>query len=290
MSRPKILGIGLSRTGTASLMEALEILGFSTVHYPSRLEQIEIHDAAADLPVADAFERLDVRFPGSKFIYAVRGRQPWLESCRRHWMQRQGTINELNRELRQRLYGTVDFDPRLFAEAYDRHEIRVLSYFAERPQDLQSLDICEGRADWKMLCSFLGEPVPKAPFPHTNRSESLHEVLLRLLHVVEEPEEVASMANVSIQYVEDLRNSEAFANHDRAAVLRCGGGYRIDRTLSRACSYFGDIDAAAAALRLPRTRLEEAIAAQPPRKPRGFSELATETSLAHEARSVQVMS
>ncbi|HEV8715109.1 MAG TPA: sulfotransferase [Candidatus Binatia bacterium] len=35
MRRSKIFGLGLSRTGTTSLTEALEILGFSTIHYCS---------------------------------------------------------------------------------------------------------------------------------------------------------------------------------------------------------------------------------------------------------------
>ena len=31
---PKIFGLGLSKTGTSSLGEALNILGINTIHYP----------------------------------------------------------------------------------------------------------------------------------------------------------------------------------------------------------------------------------------------------------------
>ena len=44
--RGKILGIGLSRTGTTSLTRALEILGLRAVHFPRRLREIRRHDAA----------------------------------------------------------------------------------------------------------------------------------------------------------------------------------------------------------------------------------------------------
>ena len=64
MRRSKIFGIGLSKTGTSSLTEALEILGFSAVHYPTSLHEIEIYGAAADLLVADTFEMLDTTFRG----------------------------------------------------------------------------------------------------------------------------------------------------------------------------------------------------------------------------------
>jgi hypothetical protein len=260
VQRSKVFAIGLSRTGTTSLNEAVEILGFSAIHYPPSLQEIELYDAATDLPVADAFERLDARFPGSKFIYTVRERAGWLESCRRHWLRRQEKTDELNRELRRRLYGTTDFDPDQFTQAYDRHEKRVLSYFAQRPHDLLVLDICAGHADWETLCSFLGVPVPDVPFPHTNRLDSLDNLLARLLHVIGDAEQVAKIAKVSVQYVEDLRGSAAFRNHDKETPLSCDRHPRIDRVLTRACSYFATIDFAAAQLKLPRTELAAARA------------------------------
>jgi hypothetical protein len=259
MRRSKIFGIGLSKTGTSSLTEALEILGFSAVHYPTRIQEIEIYDAAADLLVADTFEMLDVTFPGSKFVYTVRERTRWLESCRRHW-RKKGDVDNTRRELRRRIYGTIDFNPDLFAQAYDRHESRVLSYFAERPDDLLVLDICGGRAGWEVLCPFLGMPVPNTPFPNTNRIDSLDEILLRLLHVIGSAKEVATIAKVSTQYVEELWASEAFRNHNIEGPLSSDGNQKkVDRTLARACSHFGSINAAAAKLKLQRAVLEDAM-------------------------------
>ena len=118
-----------------------------------------------------------------------------------------GKLIDIHREFRRRLYGTIDFDPDLFAQAYNRHENRVLSYFAARPHDLLVLDICGGRADWEMLCSFLGVPVPNTPFPNTNRLDSFDEIMIRLLYVTNSAEQVAQLAKVSTQYVEDLHRT-----------------------------------------------------------------------------------
>jgi len=273
MRRSKIFGIGLSKTGTSSLTEALEVLGFSAVHNPTRIEEIEIYDVAADLLVADTFEMLDVMFPGSKFVYTVRERTRWLESCRRHW-RKKGEIDNTRRELRRRLYGIIDFNPDLFAQAYDRHESRVLSYFMERPDDLLVLDICGGGAGWEVLCPFLGMPVPNISFPNANRIDALEGILLRLLYVIGSVKQVAKIAKVSTQYVEDLYNSEAFLKHNSEIPLRCDGNRRIDRALDHACSHFGGISSAATKLKLPRDYLENARARHRRRKKaRIFKEL-----------------
>ena len=37
----KVFGIGLSRTGTSSLYEALTILGIDTIHYPTNYKHMQ---------------------------------------------------------------------------------------------------------------------------------------------------------------------------------------------------------------------------------------------------------
>jgi hypothetical protein len=141
-----------------------------------------------------------------------------------------------------------------------------LNYFAKRSGDLLVLDICGGRTDWGELCSFIGVPVPNISFPNTNRVDSLDEILLRLMHVVGSMEQVAMIAKVSTQYVEELQGSEAFRNHDSEAPLSCGGNRKVDKTLKRACWHFGSINAAAAKLKLPKASLEDAMARHRRRK------------------------
>ncbi len=66
--RNKVFGIGLSKTGTKSLVKALKILGYKSVHYPRNLNVLKNYDAAADISVAHAFKELDKKYPKSKFI------------------------------------------------------------------------------------------------------------------------------------------------------------------------------------------------------------------------------
>jgi hypothetical protein len=182
MSQSKIFGIGLAKTGTTSLSEALRILDYSTIDYPLDLEGVNEHDAATDIPIADSFRLLDHRYPGSKFIYTVRERSEWLGSSMTHWARSidSGRLTNARRAmLIKRLYGTIDFDAKLFAEAYDRHESHVFAYFANRHDDLLVLDICRGENGWEPLCAFLRKEVPDHPFPQANKTNNAFQYYLR---------------------------------------------------------------------------------------------------------------
>jgi hypothetical protein len=80
------------------------------------------------------------------------------------------------------------------------------------------------------------------------------------LHVIDDSEQVAKIVKASTPYVEDLRNSAAFRNHDSETPLSRDENQKVDKALKRACSYFGSIDSAAVRLKLPRAVLEDAIA------------------------------
>ncbi len=169
----RIFGIGLSRTGTKSLASALGVLGHRCAHYPGYRfvdETIEVdpqalrdHDALLDTPIALAFERLDRSHPGSKFIYTVREREAWLDSCRRFFFEgafKGRPVIELCRQL----YGTHVFDEKRFSDAYDRHDARVRTFFEGRERDLLVIEICGGEG-WEKLCPFIDRPVPRRGFP-----------------------------------------------------------------------------------------------------------------------------
>ena len=71
----KILGIGLSRTGTTSLHLAMGMLGYRSIHCPrlDRLGEIlEHYQAAVDTPIACSFRELDLCYPDSLFILTIR--------------------------------------------------------------------------------------------------------------------------------------------------------------------------------------------------------------------------
>lgn len=160
----KIFGIGLSKTGTTSLHKALTILGYKAIHYPGSIAGIEAHDAITDVQGALAFKLWDVMYPGSRFIYTTRDKVPWLESCRSHFQRH--SSNQFALSLRKAVYGMTGFDAGQFSRVYDEHDASVRDYFQER-DDLLEMDICGGYG-WDKLCSFLGKPVPRVPFPHEN--------------------------------------------------------------------------------------------------------------------------
>lgn len=165
--RSKVLGIGLSRTGTTSLNHALEILGYRSVHWPHDLSVIDKMDAATDQTVGVAFRELDAKYPGSRFILTLRDLESWLQSMER-MMARIGMARPQDRpfmyEIRWKIYGVKDFEREKMLEGYKRHEKAVREYFRDRSDDLLVMDICAGDG-WEKLCPFLGKGVPGTPFP-----------------------------------------------------------------------------------------------------------------------------
>lgn len=196
----KVFGIGLSRTGTMSLSDALNRMGIRSVHFPhdpdTRSEVREFiaggeqvpfatiltHvDAITDTPATLAFEALDRAHPKCKFILTVREEEEWLESCRGFWR----SVIQPQREIEPRpsvsvyaglvnraIYGTEEFQPERFRLAKREFEARVLRHFSRRADRLLVLDICGGQG-WEELSRFLGRPTPAAPFPHSHRRESM---------------------------------------------------------------------------------------------------------------------
>jgi hypothetical protein len=167
----KIFGIGLSKTGTTSLTNALKMLGYRAVHYPPthQLTKIlESHDAVTDTTVACCFPTLDRQYPNSRFILTTRDQSSWISSAAKEFQGRD-VSEKWKRDVRQKLYGSITWDPDLFLSGYRRHHDYVKSYFKSRPQDLLVLDIVGGDG-WEPLCNFLGKKQPIAGFPHRNKA------------------------------------------------------------------------------------------------------------------------
>jgi hypothetical protein len=180
----KVFGIGFHKTGTTTLGQALEELGYTVCHgagpvrevmgHRLMMERLHGRDLDPILDVAEQFQAfednpwfmlypsLDRRFPGSRFILTVRDEQRWLESACRYYGQ---SVSDL----RVWIYGVGSPAGReeVFRERYRRHNRDVLDYFAGRPDDLIVLDWEKGHG-WSELSAFLGRPVPAGRFPHAN--------------------------------------------------------------------------------------------------------------------------
>jgi|GEM_PF-923052 len=185
-SAPKVFCIGLSRTATSSLYQALKILGFHTIHWlnPHTQKVISdedflVFDGFADILVSYQFEKLYYTFPNAKFIYTTRTIESWVHSITTHYLNvRQiSTPMQLSLpDIKRRFDGAMaDAEWNLYAQhpnweiAFQCFQQRVDQFFVNKPKDrFLEMQICNGEG-WGNLCVFLGKPIPDVPFPITNQ-------------------------------------------------------------------------------------------------------------------------
>ncbi len=152
-NQPKIFGLGLSRTGTSSLTLALERLGYRIMHFPddlstvrelsrgdSKLSILRKYDGITDITTIPFYKQLDAQYPGSKFILTVRELGPWLDSIEK-LLSREPPGNEYERYkkrpelvafkqmLREKVYGSNEFDRDVMKQTYHAHRADVGKYF-----------------------------------------------------------------------------------------------------------------------------------------------------------------
>ena len=89
-SKPKVFGIGLSKTATSSLHTALNMLGYNAVHRRRGGKivgwtEFRYFDAVTDINTSTQFESLYYSFNNSKFIYTTRNIDDWDESIEDHF-------------------------------------------------------------------------------------------------------------------------------------------------------------------------------------------------------------
>jgi len=168
---PKIFGIGLGRTGTASLTRAMKILGYTVKHGTKTLWELKKYEFLSDISVSWMYEFLDKAFwmHEPKFILTVRDLNSWLKS-NEVWDKRRGDGAIGAKFNRFQNYGVMRYEEKAFRATYQRHNNNVVAYFQNRPDDLLILDICGGEG-WEKLCPFLEKPIPDVLFPHTHKNK-----------------------------------------------------------------------------------------------------------------------
>lgn len=162
---PYIFGIGLAKSGSNSLADALIELGFIAYHtgrenrenenaepYEKILENvktkrsvcegIENVDALLDYPIGRSFKQLDKQIENARFILTYRPPDDIaLSWCRM-------VVNFENIDLKPN-YG-------VFSNAVRKHYTSVFKHFYNRPKDLLVLDMREdSRLNFALLASFL---------------------------------------------------------------------------------------------------------------------------------------
>lgn len=172
----KVFGVGLARTGTTSLHEAMGILGLNSApNSIPLLDGIDLdflsrHDAFFDNPIPFRYEALDTVCPDSRWIVTQRPVDDWLSSM--EWLFGPG-LDRLKPDMRivgdrvhRQVYGSDKFDEQRLRSIYDRHYTQLADWVEGRHSIWIHVD--DG-LDWLPICQLLDLPVPQAPFPHSNR-------------------------------------------------------------------------------------------------------------------------
>jgi len=183
----KVLGVGLSRTGTASLCRALTILGYRSIHWePERLRDVingsssnpefrryDDVDAVTDLPAALFYNELCDAYPGCKLILTVRDVDDWYKSVKYHYevrvpanlsnepvlMQEAGTTQTF-------AYGSPVVSEFLYKKRFLDHNQNVMNAYP----DTLVMDIPAGDG-WDKICAYLGVPIPDVEYPRINLTQ-----------------------------------------------------------------------------------------------------------------------
>ena len=186
--KPKVFGLGLSKTGTTSLSKAVEMLGYQSIHTDRSLAPFmhntstdlggyyDTVDAVWDIPTAIYYPELIHAYPDAKFVLTTRETASWYTSFKEFlngymFYQWGCAVPERIQRLHEFVYGSR-FPSERWKTFYENHNEQVISFFAANaPNQLLVMDINEENK-WQKLCRFLEES--KGPcreptrFPHQN--------------------------------------------------------------------------------------------------------------------------
>jgi hypothetical protein len=192
----KIIGAGFGRTGTISLKQAFEYLGYPCYHMQEvmaaydrgHVEQWDAalggkvidwdalfsgYEATVDFPACMFYRQLMEAFPDAVVVLSVRDPQGWWRSFSKmlglvtkarffNFVPMFRKFSAMNIHMIDYVFdGSMDKDSCI--GRYIRHIEEVKATVpAER---LLVYSVSEG---WEPLCQFLGQQVPNIPFPHAN--------------------------------------------------------------------------------------------------------------------------
>ena len=199
-----IIGPGFGRTGTNSLKQALETLGFGPCHHMFEVrdhpEQLPAWQAAArgervdwdrmfqgyrsqaDWPGARYWRELARHYPEAKVILTVRDPDAWFDSVQativpflaargQHPSPHVNAIAEMGHEaIAAQLFADRLSDREHATRVFRDHVAEVQATIP--PDRLLTFEVRQG---WEPLCAFLGRDVPDQPFPKTNSSKQFGE-------------------------------------------------------------------------------------------------------------------
>ena len=193
MTELRVIGAGLGRTGTNSLMVALETLLGAPCHHMMKVferdeaekwlrigrGETELFDdvyadcaAAVDWPTAAYWEVLAEKNPDAVVLLSTRtSGEAWFKSASDTIFTvipsvPEGPWKDMVGELFANAFTADYLDKDKAIAAYDAHNAYVRA--TADPKRLLDWQATDG---WEPICAALGLPVPDEPFPHTNSTE-----------------------------------------------------------------------------------------------------------------------
>jgi hypothetical protein len=185
----RVIGTGFGRTGTDSMREALEILGFGPCHHMSEVirdpEQKRLwrelvkgaapdwerllggYAACVDFPTAWYWRDLVEAYPEARVVLTWRSPESWWDSYRKTIARFTSDGNDPESLgvalVGNRVFGGRPLDRDHVLAVYEAH---VAAVKATVPEDrLLVHALGDG---WEPLCAHLGVPVPEVPYPQRN--------------------------------------------------------------------------------------------------------------------------
>ena len=202
---PKVICVGMPKTGTTSLEAVFRLMGYrvsgndaEAMCMLSTDPELKVHGTSLMAKAADCdflrvdpwnrlYDKLDVKFPDTKFVLTERDPDSWVKSFvaqakRIQYLSEQPDARPIVKLMHQAL-------PKLYEDAYangsneeylkevvfHQHNTRVKQYFQDRPDKLITINVSVDR-DLNRLCDFIGQPVPVClrKFPVLNVTKYEH--------------------------------------------------------------------------------------------------------------------
>jgi hypothetical protein len=215
--RPKVFVIGLSKTGTTSLGDALELLSYRRTGWEdirSRflfrsytrgdlsflVDRTFEFDAFEDLPWSLVYREMASLYPDAKFILTLRkSEDAWLKSIKRHTKCREWDGHEI-------IYGAKEATGNevAYLDAYRNHTDSVREFFTSPQQTGRLLEFVIDQPEiskgekWSRLCEFLGlsdsltMAIRQLDFPWSNATRSeqndkgVRRIIAKIKYLIEE--------------------------------------------------------------------------------------------------------
>jgi hypothetical protein len=155
------LGLGTDKSGEEGDGTRSDLA--ARIHAPMLQSLIDQYDCFSDNPWPLLYRRLDVAFPGSRFVLTVRNTEDWLRSQVAHF-------GAENTRMRQWIYGFGNplRHAERYREVYEQHVSDVRQYFVRRSDFLELRLQDDNRALGAQLWTFLGLTGEPRAFPHAN--------------------------------------------------------------------------------------------------------------------------